>query len=400
MSKRVKEFLDKLENDFPPMDQGYIVFQGGLFTQSVWYRFNLDLECWEWTYDLNTWTSVQVNENMNDPLLSADNGIIINYLKLKSLNKSIKMSNSFIKNLGDTVQELFIKYKSIEQIAVDPNFAVDQKIQDYMEKINFHFKELDRTNAIVSDYQNLILSEKTDYQLDRKNEETEKQILTNYNCKIILAKMDVIEHRLKISILTNNLKNRLLEIMEQYNKLDTYKLNRSEYDLTQISHFDDKHYISDCDNEQKNQIQNLKDTIDDYKNKYNKKCVILENYKSKNEDLLEKIKSLENNQENIKKIKSLELKVAKSEALKTELKFQINELEIQLSNNDSEIFISLKETEKLKVNNLKLSDDNIQLKQYLDSVLALCPQISFDEHDKVYMLKEDTYDMVDDKSLL
>ena len=43
MSKRVKEFLDKLENDFPPMDQGYIIFQGGLFTKSVWYRFNLDV---------------------------------------------------------------------------------------------------------------------------------------------------------------------------------------------------------------------------------------------------------------------------------------------------------------------------------------------------------------------
>ena len=324
MSKRVKEFLDKLENDFPPMDQGYIIFQGGLFTKSVWYRFDLDSECWEWTYDLNTWYSVE--SNINDISLSPDNGIIINYLKLKSSNKNIKMT------IGDDVHELFTNYKTIEKVLIDPNYAFDEKIQNTTEKLNFHFKELDRMSEIVSNYQNLIWSD--------KKEETEKPFLTNYNYKIILAKMNVIEHRLKISILNNNLKKRLQELIEQPNKSK----------------------------------------------------IITEFGSSQNEDLLDKL----NNQENIKKIKSLEMKVAKSEALKTELKFQINELEIQLSSSDSEMYTLYKETEKIKTHNQTLSDENIQLKKHLDSVLALCPEISFDEHEKLYMRKEDTYDMVDD----
>ena len=90
------------------------------------------------------------------------------------------------------------------------------------------------------------------------------------------------------------------------------------------------------------------------------------------------------------------MKVAKSEALKTELKFQINELEIQLSSSDSEMYTLYKETEKIKTRNQTLSVENTQLKKHLDSVLALCPEISFDEHEKLYMRKEDTYDMVDD----
>jgi hypothetical protein len=362
MSKRVKEFLDKLENDFPPMDQGYIVFQGGLFTKSVWYRFNLDVECWEWTYDLNTWYSVE--SNINDTSLSPDNGIIINYLKLKSLNKNIKMT------IGDAVHKLFTNYNITEKVVIDPKYAFDEKIQNTMEKLNFHVKELDRTNEIVSNYQNLLCS-------DRKDQTTENSPLTSYNYRIILARMDVIDHRLKITILNNKLKNRLLELMEQPN---TSKI------ITELA------TKSDENSAVNNQLRDLKKTIIDYQIKYNQKCVSLENYKGQNEDLLDKM----NNLENIKKIKSLEMKVAKSEALKTELKFQINELEIQLSNSDSEIYLLCKETEKLKVNNITLSDENIQLKKQLDSVLALCPEISFDEHEKSYMRKEDTYDMVDD----
>jgi hypothetical protein len=169
----------------------------------------------------------------------------------------------------------------------------------------------------------------------------------------------------------------LLELMEQPN---TSKI------ITELA------TKSDENSAVNNQLRDLKKTINDYQIKYNQKCVSLENVKSQNEDLLDKM----NNQENIKKIKSLEMKVAKSEALKTELKFQINELEIQLSNSDSEIYLLCKETEKLKVNNITLSDENIQLKKQLDSVLALCPEISFDEHEKSYMRKEDAYDMVDD----
>jgi len=365
MSKRVKEFLDKLENDFPPMDQGYIIFQGGLFTKSVWYRFNLDSECWEWTYDLNTWYSVE--SNINDISLSPDNGIIINYLKLKSLNKNIKMT------IGDDVDELFTNYKTIEIITIDPKYVFDEKIQNTMEKLNFHFKELDRTNKIVSNYQNL-------------DQGIEKPFLTNYNYKIILAKMDVIEHRLKISILNNNLKNRLHELMEQPKKADILA-----YSSNINTNFGGTSIVNITVN---NQIRDLKKTINDYQIKYNQKCVSLENYKSQNEDLLDKL----NNQENIKKIKSLEIKVAKSEALKTELKFQINELEIQLSSSDSEMYTLCKETEKIKTRNQTLSDENIQLKKHLDSVLVLCPEISFDAYDNVYKLMEDTYDMVDDSS--
>jgi hypothetical protein len=357
------------------MDQGYIVFQGGLFTKSVWYRFNIDLECWEWTNDLNTWYSVE--SNINDTAISPDNGIIINYLKLKSLNKNIKMT------VGDAVHELFTNYNTNEKIAIEPIYAFDEKIQDTMEKLNFHFKELDRTNEIVSNYQNRLLSNK-------KDQGTEKPALTNYNYKIILAKMDVIEHRLKISILNNNLKNRLHELMEQPKKADILA-----YQSKIITEFGDTSTEDITVNNQlvlKNQINDLKKTINDYQIKYNQKCVSLENYKSQNEDLLDKL----NNQENIKKIKSLEIKVAKSEALKTELKFQINELEIQLSSSDSEMYILCKETEKIKTRNQTLSDENIQLKKQLGSVLALCPQISFDAYDNVYKLMEDTYDMVDD----
>jgi hypothetical protein len=364
MSKRVKEFLDKLENDFPPMDQGYIIFQGGLFTKSVWYKFNLDTEGWEWTYDLNTWYSVE--SNINDISLSPDNGIIINYLKLKSSNKNIKMT------IGDAVHELFTNYKTIEKIVIEPYYSFDEKIQNTMEKLNFHFKELDRTNEIVSNYQN-------------QDQGIEKPFLTNYNYKIILAKMEVIEHRLKISILNNNLKNRLEELMKQPKKNDI-----SAYQSEIITEFGGASTVNITVN---NQIRDLKKTINDYQMKYNQKCISLENYKSQNKDLLDKM----NNQENIKKIKSLEMKVAKSEALKTELKFQINELEIQMSNNDSEMYTLCNEIEKIKTRTQTLSDENIQLKNHLDSVLALCPEISFDVYDRVYKFREDTYDMVDDR---
>jgi hypothetical protein len=378
MSKRVKEFLDKLENDFPPMDQGYIIFQGGLFTKSVWYRFNLDLECWEWTYDLNIWYSVE--STINDTSISPDNGIIINYLKLKSLNKNIKMT------IGDAVHELFTNYNTIEKIAIQPKYVFDKKIQNITEKLNFHLKELDRKNETVSNYQNLVWS-------DSKEKNTEKPFLTNYNYKIILAKMDVIEHRLKISILNNNLKNRLQELIEQSNKGDDIAMPAHQSKIiTEIGTTPSYNIIENDKLGFKNEIQNLKKTINDYQIKYNQKCVSLENYKSQNEDLMDKM----NNQENIKKIKSLEMTVAKSEALKTELKFQINELEIQLSNSDSEMYTLCKETEKIKACNQILLNENIQLKKHLDSVLALCPEISFDEHEKSYLRREDTYDMVDD----
>ena len=460
MSKRVDEFIDKLENGFPPMEHGYIVYEGGFFSSSVWYRFDLEADVWQWTDDLIYWYSVSENR----PNVSTDNLLIINYLRLKSLNKSIK---GMTKNLEDTreleqiVHNLFINYKTLEKISIDQKYTDDVKIQDYQHQIDHEFKELDRLLASVLQLEN-------NFEKDRESAKTrisQRAVLAQYTANIMREKMLVIEQRFKISYLMNGLKERLLEICVPDNLLETYKTEQLEDDLNQVCNFLNKKALFIDNNRVHSSVFNYQAKIlnslgisvnqnlamnsefimygiNGLKSKNEKlNSIILDNnqkindLESINDEMSEKIKTFDNsdkklktledeltsydnnnrelcqqinellslNNINNKKIKDLELQLGKAESAKTDLGFQLYELESFISYKESEIYqlrsdngILHKDNNQLKNTNGELKSENEKLKEQLDKILSLCPQVIYDNLEKVYVLKEDTYDLLED----
>ena len=423
MYNRVKEFIDKLENGFPPMDHGYIVFYGGFWSNSIWYRFDLEAYCWQWTDDLVNWHSViETNKNVNN-----DNMAIINYLRLKSLNKDIKIMS---KDLEEIVHNLFINYKTLDRPTVDDKYKDDIKIQDYLNQLDYEFSIMDKTVA------NLISIE-DNYQNERdlvKTRQSQRLFLTNYTNTVISEKMSIVDQRLKISYLINGLNMRLIQIMAPDHILDTYKMEQLEDDINQVCNFLDKKTSFVDNNRVLTSILNYQGRLlNSLGVSFNQNIAInnefiskgISNLKEKNEKLnntilnkndqiaslentrieyFEKIKKLTNNEgvlvknadECAKRLKSLELKYAILEASKMDLHYQNTELECSLSCNDDYILKLANENKVLSKNNDVLRNENTSLKEQLNKIIKLCPQIVYDLSQKEYVFKEDTYDMLED----
>ena len=423
MYNRVKEFIDKLENGFPPMDHGYIVFYGGFWSNSIWYRFDLEAYCWQWTDDLVNWNSViETNKNVNN-----DNMVIINYLRLKSLNKDIKIMS---KDLEQIVHNLFINYKTLDRPNIDDKYRDDIKIQDYLNQLDYEFSIMDKTVA------NLISIE-DNYQNERdllKTRQSQRLFLTNYTNTVISEKMYILDQRLKISYLINDLNMRLIQIMAPDHLLDTYKMEQLEDDINQVCNFLDKKTSFVDNNRVLTSILNYQGRIlNSLGVSFNQNIAInnefiykgIYNLKEKNEKLnntilnkndqiallentgieyFEKIKKLTNNEgvllknadECAKRVKSMELKYAILEASRMDLHYQNTELECSVSCNDDYILKLTNENKVLTKNNEVLRNENTSLKEQLNKIIRLCPQIVYDLSEKDYVLREDSYDMLED----
>ena len=423
MYNRVKEFIDKLENGFPPMDHGYIVFYGGFWSNSIWYRFDLEAYCWQWTDDLVNWNSViETNKNVNN-----DNMAIINYLRLKSLNKDIKIMS---KDLEQIVHNLFINYKTLDRPNIDDKYRDDIKIQDYLNQLDYEFSIMDKTVA------NLISIE-DNYQNERdliKTRQSQRLFLTNYTNSVISEKMYILDQRLKISYLINDLNMRLIQIMAPDHLLDTYKMEQLEDDINQVCNFLDKKTSFVDNNRVSTSILNYQGRLlNSLGVSFNQNIAInnefiykgIYNLKEKNEKLnntilnkndqiallentgieyFEKIKKLTNNEgvllknadECAKRVKSMELKYAILEASRMDLHYQNTELECSVSCNDDYILKLANENSVFANENSVLANENTSLKEQLNKIIRLCPQIVYDLSEKDYVLREDSYDMLED----
>jgi hypothetical protein len=439
MSKNVSIFIEKLENGLPPMDNGYIVYNGGFWSGLIWYRYKLESEQWEWTDDLRYWYSV-IEQNVNT---SQDNMSIINYLRLKSLNKNIKVMSKKMEDVNEIeelVHRLFISYKTLEIPIVAEKYRKDAKVLDYLNQVEFEFNMLDKTIAKLISIEDHFLMERNKI----KTRNSQKDFLTSYTNNIIIEKLLILEIRLKVSYLINGLKIRLIELDSRelpnsvldsrelpnsvldsrelpnsvLDSRESYKIDQLEADINQVCQFLDKkatyidnkciynimlHFQTRLLNSlgitvQKNLAMNNEFILDGIQKLKQKNQKNVENIENMNIEFQDKIKKMENIQYVlIKNTDELVKKLKKLEASKKELQFENSELECSLSVHDDDIIKLRNENIDLKLNNKNVIEENTKLKQQIESIISICPDIIYDSNEKKYIKIHDTYDMLDDK---
>jgi len=402
MSKNVNEFIEKLENGFPPMDNGYIVYNCGFWSKPIWYRFDIETEHWEWTDNLCIWHSV-IKQNIN---ISPDNMIIINYLRLKSLNKNIKvMSKKMedINELEDIVHNLFLNYKTLDKPIVDEKYKDDAKVLDYLNQLDLENNRLDEHMSGLIYIEDTFISERD----KSRTRNSQKELLDNYTNSIIIKKILIVECKLKIAYLINGLKIRLNQISSPTHLLDTYKMEQFENDINQVCNFLDKktNFVDNTRistsifNFQTRLLNSLGITVHENL-AMNSELIfngiqrLKEKIKKDSIDYVNKIKNME--KEHSIFIKNLELKYGKLDASKKSIEFQNVELECSLSSNNDDIIRLMNENSILKKNSDKLEQENSILKNHVENILNLSPNIVYDENENTYLLKDDIYDMLDD----
>ena len=415
MSKNVSIFIEKLENGFPTMDNGYIVYNDGFWSGLIWYRFDIEADQWEWTDNLIVWHSV--SEQINN--ISKDNMLIINYLRLKSLNKNIKVLSKKMdgfNELEELVHRLFINYKTLEKPFVDDKHSEDHNILYYLTQLDFEYTQHNKIINNLMNIENTFIIEREKI----KTRNSQKDFLTNYTNSVIIEKMLILESRFKISYLINGLKIRLIELDSPHNVLDTYKIQQLDDDINQISNFlnkktdviNNKRMYNSMLNYQTCILNNLgllcnenlqinnnlilesinklterNDKLDILNNELNTKIKTLEN---------DKLVVIKNCDEVINRLKKVELKYAILEASKKDLLYENTELECNLSVNNEDLIKLRDENIVLHKNNENVLIENDKLKKQIENILNLNPNIIFNEIENIYQLKEDTYDMLDD----
>lgn len=415
MSKNVSIFIEKLENGFPAMDNGYIVYNDGFWRGLIWYRFDIEADRWEWTDNLIVWHSV--TEQIID--VSKDNMAIINYLRLKSLHKNIKVLSKKMdrfNELEELVHRLFINYKTLEKPVIDDKYKEDHNIQYYLTQLEYAYTDHDINLSNLMNLENtyIIESEKI------KTRNSSKDFISNYSNNMIIHKILILESRFHISYLMNGLQMRILELDYTSDISNTYQIE--QLDINEICNFL---------NNKTNIIQNIQihNSMLNYQTKL-LNCLGLptdQNLQVNNENILESIHNLKINNENeiekldilnnelhtkIKKtenekviliknfdevmnrLKKLELKYAILESSKKDLEYENSELECSICVNNEDILKLKNENANVSKNNQNLLLENAKLKKHIENILSLNPNIIF--HENMYVLKEDTYDMLDD----
>ena len=402
MSKNVNEFIEKLENGFPPMDNGYIVYNCGFWSKPIWYRFDIETEYWEWTDNLRIWHSV-IKQNIN---ISHDNMVIINYLRLKSLNKNIKVISKKMEDMNeleDIVHNLFLNYKTLDKPIVDEKYVDDAKVLDYL-------NQLDLENNRLDDHMSGLIQIEDKFILERdkfRTRNSQKELLDNYTNSIIIKKILIVECKLKIAYLINGLKIRLNQISSTTHLLDIYKMEQLENDINQVCNFldkktnfvDNKRISTSIFNFQTKLLNSLGITVHENLAMnseliFNSIQKIKEKMKKDALDYETKIKNMEKEQSKL--IKNLELKYAKLDASKKNIEFENTELECSLSSNNDDLVRLMNENAILKKNSDKLELENSKLKNDVKNILNLSPNIVYDENESMYVLNDDIYDMLDD----
>ncbi len=60
---KVEAFLEQIVNDQdPPMKDGYVCYHQQQFVTPIWYRISKDGHHWEWTPDLTHWMLCSVSD--------------------------------------------------------------------------------------------------------------------------------------------------------------------------------------------------------------------------------------------------------------------------------------------------------------------------------------------------
>ena len=97
MSNKAKKFIFNYDNNKCEYDNDYIVYNPGFIHNTIWFRFNNIKIDWEWSNDLIYWNKNYNNVNKCgiwvNSLLDRGNDInfIINYLRIKCVNKNIQV---------------------------------------------------------------------------------------------------------------------------------------------------------------------------------------------------------------------------------------------------------------------------------------------------------------------
>jgi len=419
MSKNVSIFIEKLENGFPTMDNGYIVYDDGFWRGLIWYRYDIEADIWQWTDNLIKWHSV-TEQIIN---ISKDNMEIINYLRLKSLNKNIKVLSKKMdryNEIEELIHRLFINYKTLDKPFVDEKYKKDHTILHYLTELQYEYTDHDIKLSNLMNIENTFIIESEKIQTRNSS----KDYISNYTNSMIIEKLLILESRFKISYIMNGLKMRMVELDYPADISNSYKIKQLDTDINEICNFsNNKNYIihniqiyNSMLNFQTNllyslglptdknlQINNEKilESIDDLKIKNGNE---IEKLDMVNNELNTTIKKMENEKliliknvdDIINRLKKLELKYAILEASKKDLEYENSELECSICVNNEDILKLKNQNASLNKINDNLLLENDKLKKHIENVQKLCPNIIFNDIENIYVLKEDTYDMLDD----
>jgi hypothetical protein len=208
MSEKAIKFIRDYEQNNSTYDNGYLLFNSGYFNNSIWFRFNVKINDWEWSNDLIYWNKKYDNNSKSSIWINSlldrktDINYILSYLRLCNVNKNILQMN-------DPIQQIYSYIDQLYNITLE---FENNKILDNEIKSNFKLMNFIITNAKEHIEQNKIketnINNNTLNNLNEKNQVIiHKDTLNNLNNSIRKLNQELLQYKNNIINLSNYLTN-------------------------------------------------------------------------------------------------------------------------------------------------------------------------------------------------
>lgn len=193
MTNKAIEFIKKYIDNKSIYDNGYLLFNPGLFQNQIWFRYNSKINDWQWSNDLIYWnikcdkhskSSIWINS-----LLNSENDInyILKYLRLIYVNKNIIKMYSPLDKIYHYINEIksitseYDNKSNAEYLKLNLIDYTIKEIKDELDK-NWNISNITKTNDVLADKDvlNNLNHNIGNLMNDNNNYKMDNSILSNY----------------------------------------------------------------------------------------------------------------------------------------------------------------------------------------------------------------------------